>query len=102
MSPLPKLTVPLALRLAETKLGISITPEQVRSRPTADDPYRWRVVPNLKGHFNHSLLQKDLSKHSIGAYRKIYYAIGKSLEAVPFVDPMPSGEETCDEVALNV
>ena len=66
-----------------TKLGVTVEPEQVRLIPTADDPYAWRIVPEKEHLFRKEILNKHLSKHSIGAYRHLYRAIGESLEAVP-------------------
>ena len=65
-----------------TKLEITVEPEQVRLIPTADDSYAWRIVPEKEHFFRKEILNKHLSKHSIGAYRHLYRAIGESLEAV--------------------
>ncbi|KAF2008252.1 hypothetical protein BU24DRAFT_360698, partial [Aaosphaeria arxii CBS 175.79] len=58
-------------------LGITVEPAQVRLLPRLDDPYRWRAVPE-KQH----LFSKNLSDHSIGAYKSLCDGIGKTFEAV--------------------
>lgn len=60
-----------------TKLGISVEPAEVRLLTSADDPYTWQVLPEK----NH-LFRKQLSKHSIGAYRELCRGVGVSFEAV--------------------
>ncbi|KAF2008722.1 hypothetical protein BU24DRAFT_429292 [Aaosphaeria arxii CBS 175.79] len=64
-------------RYIQTQLGITVEPAQVRLLPRLDDPYRWRAVPE-KQH----LFSKNLSDHSIGAYKSLCDGIGKTFEAV--------------------
>ena len=64
------------------KLGLSIKPEDIRLITHADDPYIWQALPE-KQH----LFKKQLSKHSIGAYRELCREVGVSFEAVPTIQP---------------
>ena len=64
--------------LSDTKLGIVVSPTDVRLITGPDDPYKWSRLPVYE-----NLFQKHLSKHSTGAYIKIYYGVGKFFEAVP-------------------
>jgi hypothetical protein len=62
---------------AEENLGMVVEPAQVRLITTADDLYSWKVLPG-KEH----LFEKQLSKHSIGAYMELFRDVGDSFEAV--------------------
>jgi len=61
----------------ESKLGISINLSEVRLIPRVEDPYSWQSLP-ARTH----LFEKNLSKHSIGAYMELYREVGVSFEAV--------------------
>ena len=61
----------------ESKLGISIDPSEVRLIPRAEDPYSWQSLPTRT-----HLFEKNLSKHSIGAYMELCREVGVSFEAV--------------------
>ena len=63
--------------LEVTKLGISIEPAEVRLITSANDPYTWQILAE-KEH----LFKKNLSKHSIGAYRELCRGVGVSFEAI--------------------
>jgi hypothetical protein len=54
-----------------------VEPAQVRLITTNDDLYSWKVLPG-KEH----LFEKQLSKHSIGAYMELFREVGVSFEAV--------------------
>jgi len=58
-------------------LGIIIEPSQVRLITTDDDPYGWAVLPEKR-----HLFSKNLSNHSIGAYKELCECVGISFEAV--------------------
>jgi hypothetical protein len=62
----------------ESRIGIAIEPSQVRLIPGADDPYSWKVLPEKK-----YLFSKNMSDHSISAYKELYGEIGVLFEAVP-------------------
>ncbi|KAH8653990.1 hypothetical protein BGZ60DRAFT_568501 [Tricladium varicosporioides] len=62
----------------QKKVGISIEPSQVRLIPSIDDPYTWKVLPG-KTH----LFSKNISDHSIGAYKELCEGIDYAFEAVP-------------------
>ena len=47
-----------------------------------DDLYKWRVVHGQEHPATTQIFEKQLSKHSIGAYRHLYREIGQSIEAV--------------------
>ncbi len=58
------------------KLGITIEPAEVRLITSAEDPYIWQALPE-KSH----LFKKQLSKHTIGAYKEMCREVGVSFEA---------------------
>ena len=60
-----------------SKLGLSIEPAEVRLITGPDDPYTWQTLPEKR-----HLFRKQLSKHSIGAYRELCRGVGVSFEAV--------------------
>ena len=63
--------------LEVTKLGITVEPAEVRLITSANDPYTWQILAG-KEH----LFTKNLSKHSIGAYRELCRGVGVSFETV--------------------
>lgn len=66
-----------------------IEPAQVRLSPRPDDPYAWRVLPAKR-----ALFARNLSDHSVGAYRELWAAVGESFEAVPSQTWHIQGEES--------
>lgn len=44
----------------------------------AEDPYTWQALPEKQAPFS-----KNLSDHSIGAYKKLWAGVGQTFEAVP-------------------
>ena len=60
-----------------SKLGINIEPEHVRLMPRDRDVYIWASLPEKEHLFN-----KQLSKHSVGAYVELCRGVGVSFEAV--------------------
>lgn len=60
------------------RIGVAVPASEIRIRPRGEDPYRWSVLPQ-KAH----LLQKNLSKLSVGTYAQIINGLGVFLEAVP-------------------
>lgn len=64
-----------------SKLGIIIEPSQVRLIPGPDDPYIWKVLPE-KGELFSRIFSKNISDHSIGAYKELCEGVGKTFEAV--------------------
>jgi len=77
------------------KLGITIEPGEVRLITTADDLYAWRSLPEKIYLFN-----KQMSKHSVGAYRELCREVGVSFEAVltPTSDHVVQEEEASAKV----
>ena len=63
---------------AGSRLGIVVDPDDVRLIPTADDGYIWMRQPERE-----HLFEKQLSKHSYGAYMELCREIGTSFEAIP-------------------
>jgi hypothetical protein len=63
------------------KLGLTISPDQVRTKPRQDDPYRWFLSERVKeeGLFDSNL--SDLSSGKFGRIRKAL--VNKEIEAVP-------------------
>ena len=62
-----------------SRLGISVSPPDVRLITTPQDPYKWAFVPEKR-----HLFQKQLSKHCIRAYKEIYTGIDdEAFEAIP-------------------
>jgi hypothetical protein len=62
-----------------SRLGISVSPPDVRLMITPQDPYKWAFVPEKR-----HLFQKQLSKHCIRAYKEIYTGIDdEAFEAIP-------------------
>ena len=73
-------THPLQLLLnntSEKKVRIVIEPSQVRLVTGADDLYTWKVLPQKK-----HLFSKNISDHSIGAYKELCEGIDSAFEAV--------------------
>ncbi|PVH67456.1 hypothetical protein DL98DRAFT_507700 [Cadophora sp. DSE1049] len=62
----------------QKKVGILIEPSQVRLVTGADDLYTWKVLPHKK-----HLFSKNISDHSIGAYKELCEGIDSAFEAVP-------------------
>ena len=66
----------------------------------AEDPYSWQALPE-KDH----LFKKQLSKHSIGAYRALCRKVGVSFEAVlttqSRLDLKNKSDEECSDVFSN-
>jgi hypothetical protein len=68
----------LANTTSESRIGISIEPSQVRLTPGPGDLYSWKVLPEKK-----YLFSKNISDHSIGAYKELCGGIGVLFEAIP-------------------
>ena len=67
-------------------MGISIEPSQVRLITGTDDRYTWKVLPEKK-----HLFSKNISDHSIGAYKELCEGISVAFEAVPASIPIGTG-----------
>lgn len=66
----------LAQHLA-TRLGIILDPSHVRLQTSREDAYAWQVLPEKQ-----YLSEKNLSNHSIRAYKELCDSVGVSFEAV--------------------
>ena len=60
----------------------SVEPSRVRVSPGADDQYIWKILPEKKELFSKTF-EKNLSDHSVGAYKELCQGIGVTFEAVP-------------------
>jgi hypothetical protein len=88
-----------AKECTEEVTGVYIQPSEVRTIPSANDPYRWKILP--EGPENHEnsenpedlkkerpkiyeeIFKKNLSDHSINAFKALYYGVKERFEAVP-------------------
>jgi chromosome segregation ATPase len=62
-----------------SRLGIPVSPEEVRLIPKPEDPYKWAFIPQKR-----HLFQKQLSEHCIRAYKEISRGIDdEAFEAIP-------------------
>ncbi|KAI1330380.1 hypothetical protein F5Y16DRAFT_396346 [Xylariaceae sp. FL0255] len=68
----------------EARLGLNLDPSQVRLHTTRDDGYCWKALPEAQ-----RLFSKNLSDHSIGAYKELCDNVGVTFEAVPAVLSSP-------------
>jgi hypothetical protein len=62
-------------------LGIRVEPSRVRLTPGADDQYIWKILPEKKELFS-KIFEKNLSDHSVGAYKELCQGVGVTFEAV--------------------
>ncbi|GFG17784.1 hypothetical protein IFM61392_10217 [Aspergillus lentulus] len=70
----------LAQHIGE-KLGLTISPDQVRTKPRQDDPYRWFLSERVK---EEGLFDSNLSDLSSGKFGRILKALeNEEIEAVP-------------------
>ncbi|KAA8644915.1 uncharacterized protein ATNIH1004_009126 [Aspergillus tanneri] len=79
-------------------LGIQVKPSEVRLK-AGDEyaPYAWQIDdPSIK-----PLFDKQISKHSVGAYIALYQYVGRSFRAIHPQDLMkavePSNNSTCQD-----
>lgn len=64
------------------RLGIVVSPSEVRLSPRPQDGYGWKPCPGYESGFS-VLFAKNLSDHSISTYRFLSRQVGKTFEAVP-------------------
>jgi len=62
-------------------LGIIIEPLQVCLIPGPDNPYIWKVLLEKEELFLRIFL-KNISDHSIGAYKELYKGVGITFKAI--------------------
>merc|ERR1711939_823411 len=65
----------------QSTLGITVKPSEVRLNPGPNDPYAWSVLPEKRGIFS-EIFSRNLSQHSINAYKTLCEGVGRSFEAV--------------------
>ena len=70
--------LPPRLMSSGSRLGIMIEPSKVRLLPRPDNPYTWKVLSEKQ-----ALFSKNLSDHSIGAYKELGAGVGETFEVVP-------------------
>ncbi|KAH7115694.1 hypothetical protein EDB81DRAFT_948824 [Dactylonectria macrodidyma] len=63
--------------------GLTIEPENVRLVTKKSDGYSWMLHSSEDGY----LFSKNLSEHSLSAYRALSSGVGERFYAVPFIDP---------------
>ena len=56
-------------------------PSEVRLSPGSNDSYTWKILPEKRRAFS-KIFTKNLSQHSINAYKALYEGVGVSFEAV--------------------
>ncbi|KAK5308901.1 hypothetical protein LTR70_010751 [Exophiala xenobiotica] len=61
----------------EQQLGLDVDPAEVRLVPGPADPYAWQYGPEQE-----HLFRKQLSKHTVSAYRQICQHLGHAIQAV--------------------
>lgn len=61
------------------RIGVHVSPDRVRLRPSYEDGYRWVTLPGRE-----HLFAKPLSKHSTGAYMEMCRELGRSIEAARY------------------
>ncbi|KAH8701370.1 hypothetical protein GQ44DRAFT_732936 [Phaeosphaeriaceae sp. PMI808] len=59
----------------------NIFPSEVRLSPSPNDPYAWKILPEKRRFFS-EIFTKNLSQHSINAYKALCEGVGISFEAV--------------------
>ncbi|KAH8655630.1 hypothetical protein BX600DRAFT_416760 [Xylariales sp. PMI_506] len=62
----------------EQRIGISIPAADIRLITSLSDPYSWKFLPEVK-----HLFSKNLSDHSINAYKQVCQSLGESFEVLP-------------------
>ncbi|KAK0747295.1 hypothetical protein B0T21DRAFT_277431, partial [Apiosordaria backusii] len=70
----------LLTQYIKERVGISIKPSEVRLLTSRNDGYSWKYLPEAE-----HLFSKNISDHSIGAYRELCAGLGNTFEAVPSV-----------------
>ena len=68
----------IVLTILDSRLGLVVTPLEVRLHPRQDDAYKWSVLP----HKEH-LFKNNLSKLTAGLYTQLIQGVGVFFEAVP-------------------
>jgi hypothetical protein len=71
----------LAKNSEESTLRINVKPSEVRLNPSPNEPYAWKILPEKQRFFS-ELFLKNLSQHSIRAYKALCEGVGVSFEAV--------------------
>ena len=80
-----------------SKLGLSIQPAEVRLITGPDDAYAWQTLPEKR-----HLFCKQLSKHSIGAYRELCRGVGVWFEAVATTASRANAGELHDQERIDL
>lgn len=65
----------------DERLGIAVTPSEVRLNPRPLDGYSWKACPGHESFFD-LVFAKNLSDQSISTYRLLARHVGKTYEAV--------------------
>ncbi|KAM3552015.1 hypothetical protein MY1884_007420 [Beauveria asiatica] len=71
----------LSRYIMDERLGIAVTPSEVRLNPRPLDGYSWKACPGHESFFD-LVFAKNLSDQSISTYRLLARHVGKTFEAV--------------------
>ena len=78
------LTQKLTNSSEESRLDIIVKPSQVRLNPNANNPYKWKFLSEKKELFS-SIFSKNISNHSISAYRELCEGVRVTFKAVSVI-----------------
>jgi hypothetical protein len=76
----------------DERLGLTISPAQVRLQPLPSDGYSWSATGTSA-----ALLEKNISSGNIWFYKSICEQLGRSLEAVPVQVLKGNGKDRLSE-----
>jgi hypothetical protein len=82
-------------------VGVTVEPPQIRLVPGADDPYIWKILPEERELFS-KIFSKNISDHSIRAYKKLCEGVGATFEAEPVATKTVSANAQDPMVWLSV
>lgn len=82
-----------ANRFMDARLGLTISPGQVRLQPLLSDGYSWSATGTST-----TLLKKNLSSGNIWFYQSICEELGRSIEAVPVQVSKDTAKDKAKEV----
>lgn len=72
----------LANIASERVLDLDVSPADIRLNAGPGGQYRWECIPGKEDIFNKSLLDKHLSKLSVGPLMDLYRGVGETFRAV--------------------
>lgn len=90
----------LANNFEDERTGLRIPPADVRLKPRAIDPYRWKILPEKEETFV-KVFAKNLSDHSVNTYRLLCREVGLTFEAV-LANPQAKGLDSMTHVRYTL